>query len=141
MSLPNLNLLQIALYAFPLGWLALFFVSLLKFSISYVPLPALVVWTLMLTLFTFPAFCLSSSWRWYSTSPTFSASRKYKERLAAIDPDQYLRNSTNRYADRDAKRQWANSVSSGAFGLPGLGGIGGQLLGGAIRNGLGRVFT
>lgn len=27
---------QIALYAFPLGWLALFFVSLLKFNISYV---------------------------------------------------------------------------------------------------------
>jgi hypothetical protein len=27
---------QFALYIFPLGWLALFFVSLLKFSISYV---------------------------------------------------------------------------------------------------------
>lgn len=30
------DVLQIALYAFPLGWLALFFVSLLKFNISYV---------------------------------------------------------------------------------------------------------
>jgi hypothetical protein len=27
---------QFALYIFPLGWLALFFVSLLKFNISYV---------------------------------------------------------------------------------------------------------
>ena len=37
----NFNLLQIALYAFPLGWLALFFVSLLKFNISYVACPLL----------------------------------------------------------------------------------------------------
>lgn len=37
-SNPKPPLVQIALYAFPLGWLALFFVSLLKFNISYVSL-------------------------------------------------------------------------------------------------------
>ncbi|KAI5453281.1 Golgi apparatus membrane protein tvp23 [Naganishia albida] len=89
----------IALYAFPLGWLALFFVSLLKFSISFLPIVILAL------VFNF------------SNVLGFT------------------------YADRDAKRQWANSVSSGAFGLPGLGGIGGQLVGGAIRSGLSRVFT
>ncbi|KAF9480066.1 DUF846-domain-containing protein [Pholiota conissans] len=43
------------------------------------------------------------------------------------------------YADRDAKQKWANSVSGGAWGL-GLGGIGGQILTGAVKNSVGRVF-
>ncbi|GHJ88624.1 hypothetical protein NliqN6_5026 [Naganishia liquefaciens] len=89
----------IALYAFPLGWLALFFVSLLKFNISFLPIVILAL------VFNF------------SNVLGFT------------------------YADRDAKRQWANQMSSGGFGIPGLGGIGGQLVSGAIRNGLGRVFA
>ncbi|GLB36332.1 hypothetical protein LshimejAT787_0306200 [Lyophyllum shimeji] len=40
------------------------------------------------------------------------------------------------YADRDAKQRWANNVSSSW----GLGGIGGQLLAGAVKNSVGRVF-
>ncbi|KAJ9111732.1 hypothetical protein QFC19_001093 [Naganishia cerealis] len=90
---------DIALYAFPLGWLALFFVSLLKFNISFLPI---VILALVFNLSNVLGFT---------------------------------------YADRDAKQRWANQVSSGAFGLPGLGGIGGQLVGGAIRSGLSRVFT
>lgn len=35
-SIQNPSSKQFALYIFPLGWLALFFVSLLKFNISYV---------------------------------------------------------------------------------------------------------
>ncbi|KAG6842506.1 Golgi apparatus membrane protein tvp23 [Blastosporella zonata] len=40
------------------------------------------------------------------------------------------------YADRDAKQKWANSMGSSW----GLGGIGGQLLAGAVKNSVGRVF-
>lgn len=45
------------------------------------------------------------------------------------------------YADRDAQKRWANSaLSSGnIFGF-GFGGIGGQLVGGLVRNSLGRVM-
>ncbi|KJA26162.1 hypothetical protein HYPSUDRAFT_37043 [Hypholoma sublateritium FD-334 SS-4] len=43
------------------------------------------------------------------------------------------------YADRDAKQKWANGVAGGAWNL-GLGGIGGQLLTGAVKKGVGRVF-
>ncbi len=45
------------------------------------------------------------------------------------------------YADRDAKRRWANQAmsSSNLFGF-GLGGIGGQLVGGVLRSGLSRVI-
>lgn len=44
------------------------------------------------------------------------------------------------YADRDAKQRWASSAMGGSFGLGSLGGLGGQLVGGAMRNGLGRVL-
>ncbi|KAJ7126632.1 Golgi apparatus membrane protein TVP23 [Mycena crocata] len=44
------------------------------------------------------------------------------------------------YADRDAKQRWANSVVGSAWSLPGLGGIGGQLLTGAVQKSVGRVF-
>ncbi|KAF5377528.1 hypothetical protein D9615_005242 [Tricholomella constricta] len=40
------------------------------------------------------------------------------------------------YADRDAKQRWANGMGSSW----GLGGIGGQLLAGAVKNSVGRVF-
>ncbi|KAJ7880273.1 Golgi apparatus membrane protein TVP23 [Mycena olivaceomarginata] len=43
------------------------------------------------------------------------------------------------YADRDAKQRWANSVVGSGWSL-GLGGIGGQLLSGAVQKGVGRVF-
>ncbi|KAF8463034.1 hypothetical protein JB92DRAFT_3136634 [Gautieria morchelliformis] len=43
------------------------------------------------------------------------------------------------YADRDAKERWASSVTSGAWNV-GFGGIGGQLIGGVVKNSVGRVF-
>jgi len=42
-------------------------------------------------------------------------------------------------SDRDAKRRWANSVVGGDWGL-GFGGIGGQLLTGAVKKSVGKVF-
>lgn len=43
------------------------------------------------------------------------------------------------YADRDAQKRWANAAAgSNIFG--GMGGIGGQLVGGLVRNSVGRFF-
>lgn len=41
--------------------------------------------------------------------------------------------------DRDAKKKWASSMASSGWGL-GIGGIGGQLISGVVRNSVGRVF-
>jgi len=41
------------------------------------------------------------------------------------------------YADRDAKQKWANGVVGGGWSL---GGIGGQMLTGAVKKSVGRVF-
>ncbi|KAG8679665.1 Golgi apparatus membrane protein tvp23 [Ceratobasidium sp. 394] len=43
------------------------------------------------------------------------------------------------YADRDAKHRWASSVAAGGWNM-GMGGLGGQILGSAVRNSVGRVF-
>ncbi|KAI5123571.1 hypothetical protein M0805_003389 [Coniferiporia weirii] len=44
------------------------------------------------------------------------------------------------YADRDAKQRWANNIAASGWGM-GLGGLGGQLLGNAMKNSVGRVFA
>ncbi|KAK1925607.1 hypothetical protein DB88DRAFT_484484 [Papiliotrema laurentii] len=89
----------IALYAYPVGWLALLIVSLLKFNISFLPI---VILALVFNLSNLLGFT---------------------------------------YADRDAQKRWANSAfSSGNILGFGLGGIGGQLVGGMVRNSLGRVL-
>ncbi|ORY23347.1 hypothetical protein BCR39DRAFT_549346 [Naematelia encephala] len=89
----------IALYAYPLGWLALFIVSLLKFNVSFLPIVFL---ALVFNLSNVLGFT---------------------------------------YADRDAQRRWANSAmaNSNLLGF-GVGGIGGQLLGGLVTRGLGRML-
>lgn len=43
------------------------------------------------------------------------------------------------YADRDAKQRWANSIASSGWNM-GMGGIGGQILSGAMKNSVGRLF-
>jgi len=43
------------------------------------------------------------------------------------------------YADRDAKQRWASNVVGSNWSL-GLGGIGGQILTGAVKRSVGRVF-
>lgn len=42
-------------------------------------------------------------------------------------------------SDRDAKERWASSVTSGAWNV-GFGGFGGQIIGGVVKNSVGRVF-
>jgi hypothetical protein len=47
---------------------------------------------------------------------------------------------TDRYADRDAQRRWASGIAAGG-NILGMGsGIGGHLMGGLVRNSLGRIL-
>lgn len=41
--------------------------------------------------------------------------------------------------DRDAKQKWATNMAASGWSM-GFGGIGGQLLSGAVKNSVGRVF-
>ncbi|CAK5273882.1 unnamed protein product [Mycena citricolor] len=88
---------EIAIYVFPVLWVALLIVSLLRFNLNFVPIVLLAL----------------------------------------------VFNVTNAigftYADRDAKQRWANEVVGAGWNL-GLGGLGGQLLSGAVQKGVGRVF-
>ncbi|KAJ7257882.1 Golgi apparatus membrane protein TVP23 [Mycena haematopus] len=87
----------IAIYVFPLLWVALLVVSLLRFKLRYMPIVGL---ALVFNVANAVGFT---------------------------------------YADRDSKQRWANSVVGSGWGL-GLGGIGGQLLSGAVKKSVGRVF-
>lgn len=42
-------------------------------------------------------------------------------------------------SDRDAKQRWANSVAGSSWSI-GMGGLGGQLLTGAVKRSVGRLF-
>ncbi|KAI9445155.1 Golgi apparatus membrane protein TVP23 [Lactarius indigo] len=84
-----------ALYVFPALWLGLFFVSLLKFNLSFVPI---VVLALVFNVTNVIGFT---------------------------------------YADRDAKKRWAQNIVSSSWSI---GGLGGQVLTGVVKNSVGRVF-
>ncbi|ORX37352.1 Golgi apparatus membrane protein TVP23 [Kockovaella imperatae] len=89
----------IALYAYPVGWLALLIVSVLKFNVSFLPI---VLLALVFNLSNLLGFT---------------------------------------YADRDQQRRWASSaMSTGNILGFGMGGIGGQLVGGMVRNSLGKML-
>ncbi|PIL32030.1 hypothetical protein GSI_06734 [Ganoderma sinense ZZ0214-1] len=88
---------DIAVYTFPLLWLALLIVSILKFNLSFVPI---VVLALVFNVTNAIGFT---------------------------------------YADRDAKQKWANNLASSGWSM-GMGGIGGQILTGVVKNSVGRVF-
>jgi hypothetical protein len=84
-----------ALYVFPALWLGLFFVSLLKFNLSFIPI---VVLALVFNVTNVVGFT---------------------------------------YADRDAKKRWAENIVSSSWSF---GGLGGQMLTGVVKNSVGRVF-
>ncbi|KAG2368244.1 hypothetical protein BDR07DRAFT_1511997 [Suillus spraguei] len=87
----------IALYVFPVLWLVLLVVSILRTSLSFIPIVVLAL------VFNF------------TNAVGFT------------------------YADRDAKQRWASSIASSGWNM-GMGGIGGQILGGAMKNTVGRLF-
>ncbi|KAI8995564.1 Golgi apparatus membrane protein TVP23 [Trametes punicea] len=87
----------IAVYTFPLLWLALLIVSILKLNLSFVPI---VVLALVFNVTNAIGFT---------------------------------------YADRDAKQRWANNLASSGWNV-GIGGLGGQILTGVVKNSVGRVF-
>ncbi|KAG8219962.1 DUF846-domain-containing protein [Butyriboletus roseoflavus] len=43
------------------------------------------------------------------------------------------------YADRDAKQRWENTVAGSSWTM-GMGGLGGQLFTGAVKNSMGKIF-
>ncbi len=152
--------LQIALYAYPLGWLALFFVSLFSFSISYVSsylscqdhqilceLRFRCVRTVLQSTYRFlPIVILALVFNMSNVLGfTYVHYRSLPPSKPVLRADSSL-SIHQSYADRDSKRRWANSALSSGLGggldiLPfGLGGVGAQLVGGAVRSGLGRVF-
>ncbi|KAL5535439.1 TVP23 [Sanghuangporus sanghuang] len=87
----------VAIYTFPVLWLVLLFISILKLN-TFLPIVLLAL----------------------------------------------IFNVTNAigftYADRDAKQRWASSMAASGWNF-GLGSIGGQLIGSAVKNSVGRVFT
>jgi len=87
----------IALYVFPALWAALFVVSLLKFSVSFLPIVMLALVFNMTNVIGFT------------------------------------------YADRDAKTKWASGVAGSGWNM-GMGGLGGQILTGVVKNSVGKVF-
>ncbi|KAL5495353.1 TVP23 [Sanghuangporus weigelae] len=88
---------EVAIYTFPVLWLVLLFISILKLN-TFLPIVLLAL----------------------------------------------IFNVTNAigftYADRDAKQRWANSMAAYGWNF-GLGSIGGQLIGSAVKNSVGRVFA
>lgn len=86
----------IALYAFPVLWLGVLFVSIIKFD-TFLPI---VILALVFNITNAVGFT---------------------------------------YADRDAKQKWATNMAASGWSM-GIGGIGGQLLSGAVKNSVGRVF-
>lgn len=86
-----------ALYTFPVAWILLLFIGILKFNLSFLPI---VILALVFNLTNTVGFT---------------------------------------YADRDSKRKWANELGSGGInGL--LGQLGGGLLGGMTKVGIGKLF-
>jgi hypothetical protein len=124
-----------ALYVFPALWLGLFFVSLLKFNLSWVqhinlldsmlicPVPQhrsfipIVVLALIFNITNVIGFtyaCVPCIWPF---PIRFTLSRLV--------------------SDRDAKKRWAQNVVSSNWSM---GGLGGQMLTGMVKNSVGRVF-
>jgi len=83
-----------ALYVFPVIWILLLVISILKFNISFLPI---VLLALVFNITNVIGFT---------------------------------------YADRDAKQRWAQQ----GYGLAGLGGFGGQVLGTMVSSTVGRLF-
>ncbi|KAI0321698.1 Golgi apparatus membrane protein TVP23 [Amylostereum chailletii] len=87
----------VALYTFPVLWVVLFIVALIKFNLSFIPIVFL---ALVFNVTNVVGFT---------------------------------------YADRDAKQRWAQNAAASGWNM-GMGGLGGQILTGVVKNSVGRVF-
>lgn len=117
---------------FPVAWVGLLFVGILKFNLTFIPIGELPVCLLhrhsrsRVQLQSFSRSCL--------TLPTLLASPvrvhvhchvHHGLTLACVD------------ADRDAKKRWATGIASQSFGF---GGIGSSLVSGLGKAALGKVI-
>lgn len=96
---------------YPVAWILLFFVGLLKFNISFLPI-------VMLAL----VFNLTNSIG-YTYAVRFIAL------ISSADTEQ----------DKDSKKKWASGMASSSL-LGGMGGMGGSIVGGLAQGVMGKVF-
>ncbi|GAA5981368.1 hypothetical protein JCM10908_004084 [Rhodotorula pacifica] len=111
----------IAMYTFPLAWVLLLFVGILKFNISFLPI-------VMLAL----VFNVTNTvgYTYAVRSHPFSRRRYLPELLLTL---------FNAAQDRDAKRKWATGMA--AQGMLGqVGGFGGSLVSGLASSAFSRFF-
>jgi hypothetical protein len=128
----SLTDLQIALYSFPLLWGALLIVTILKARFECV-------------LFVVPMFAHCS--RLHRFIPIvilaliFNVTNVigFTYAFVFLLPHRSCQTDASVSSDRDAKQRWASQVVSSGWSL-GLGGIGGQILTGAVQKGVGRLF-
>lgn len=104
-----------ALYTFPALWTILLIVSFLKLSISFIPIVGLALVFNMTNVVGFTYACVP-----------------LRSRLT-------LKPSNAQGSDRDAKQRWAANAAAAGWSM-GMGGIGGQILSGVVKNSVGRVF-
>ncbi|SCV68099.1 BQ2448_220 [Microbotryum intermedium] len=121
---------------FPVIWIALFFVGLLKFNLSFLPIVAL---ALVFNLTNAVGYTYDAHpWNLLSQ---LSGSRKFLGYgpfgQHHVNPS--LISPSHRHQDRDAKRRWATGV--GMSGLLGsVGGLGGSMVTGLASNAFSRFF-
>lgn len=132
LTLP-LRLFWTALYVFPALWLGLFFVSLLKFNLSSVKkrfISAIITFVTPLRRFV-PIVVLAL---------VFNITNVIGFTYACVPPNSHIPLvlfSLPLVSDRDANKRWAQNVVSSSWSM---GGLGGQMLTGVVKNSVGRVF-
>ncbi|OBZ79133.1 Golgi apparatus membrane protein TVP23 [Grifola frondosa] len=110
----------IAVYTFPLLWLALLIVSFLKFNPrEFVPI-------VILALI-------------FNVTNAIGFTYAYVCPVTPPDTCSLTDGRWRHRSDRDAKQKWANNLASSGWNM-GLGGLGGQILTGVVKNSVGRVF-
>ncbi|KAA1100626.1 Golgi apparatus membrane protein tvp23 [Puccinia graminis f. sp. tritici] len=113
-----------ALYTFPVVWILLLFIGIIKFNLSFLPI---VILALVFNLTNTIGFTYAVE------SPEHTHSNPFQSSTHSFDTP------PKTYQDRDSKRKWANELgSSGINGL--LGQFGGGLLGGLTKVGIGKFF-
>lgn len=110
---------------FPAAWVLLFFVGLLKFNLSFLPIVLLAL-VFNITNTVGYTYAVRSTLHFAALSAPF----------AEPFPDSPF---STILQDRDAKRKWATGMAAGGM-MGGLGGFGGSLVTGMASQALGKFF-
>ncbi|GAA5997260.1 Tvp23p [Rhodotorula paludigena] len=118
----------IAMYSFPVAWVLLLVIGILKFNLSFLPI-------VMLAL----VFNLTNTWGYtYGGSSPLSEGEIHKRVSLTFGSRS---SPVQRYApDRDAKRRWATGMAAGGM-LGQVGGLGGSIVSGLASSAYSRFFS